>query len=347
MEQRTQTDRLGKLRSWFSPARNSELTRTQKTLHALRGYLESPGAAAELPAAAVKLLRLMHASARAVLEQLPAVTSSEETKYWPSDLSHIVDRKLPQALADFRERRRNHRPDAEIVLRAGLPLLAARLLTLVERVHNSLPDLEALLHRRADAPDDVYVQAARLLHMLDSGGPSEIVAQRRRTRPAAELGHQRALLHILRQLDAWAGVQGGPSIAIGPMPIVFSRTCVLQPDLMLWLEPLSQEYSYPIHEVPDLVVDVLSCSDHVGTQLDFGHERSAIYNQAGVSEYWLVDVRRQLIQRWSDDSPRYETYDEEELVSDLLPGFRLDLGKVWENCVTLPLGATSVCEPGP
>jgi Uma2 family endonuclease len=76
------------------------------------------------------------------------------------------------------------------------------------------------------------------------------------------------------------------------------------------------------------------------------HTRSGIYRGAGVSEVWLVDPQRQVVEVQSYVSGwRLRHYqDDEELVSDLLPGFRLALEGVWRGSCSLPLGVTRLLD---
>jgi Uma2 family endonuclease len=79
--------------------------------------------------------------------------------------------------------------------------------------------------------------------------------------------------------------------------------------------------------IPDLVVEVLSPSTRAN---DEGIKRE-LYMDSGVRELWLVDPDAHTITRVSPDAADEVLSDGESLRSDLLPGFTLQLERVFRH----------------
>lgn len=105
---------------------------------------------------------------------------------------------------------------------------------------------------------------------------------------------------------------------------------VVSPDLVVVLkERLSIVQETNISGAPDLVVEILSPS----TAKYDRKEKSQLYYDSGVQEYWLVDPSLQLIEvyeRGEKNWNRSGIYDEEDtLVSPLLPGLQAALRDIF------------------
>jgi Uma2 family endonuclease len=81
----------------------------------------------------------------------------------------------------------------------------------------------------------------------------------------------------------------------------------------------------------DLVIEILSPSSRGTDRGDKFYE----YEEAGISEYWLIDPERNLVEAYRlGASGRYETHDVGDpmvLTSDALPGMRLPVDWLWRE----------------
>ena len=103
---------------------------------------------------------------------------------------------------------------------------------------------------------------------------------------------------------------------------------VLQPDLMVVCDK-SKVDRYGVHGAPDLVIEVLSPS----TQERDWREKFAVYQKAGVREYWVVDpagrfVAAHILRDGKYDAPIFYTPGARVPVS-LWDGFSVDLSTVF------------------
>jgi Uma2 family endonuclease len=88
-------------------------------------------------------------------------------------------------------------------------------------------------------------------------------------------------------------------------------------------ERVSHRHVGPIDSVPALGVEVLS-ADRVHDRVT----KRAIYAAAGVREYWLVEPAG-TVERWSGEGLARVDEVRGRLTSPLLPGFSLDLKRVF------------------
>lgn len=344
-----------RIRNWFThetprdvrDPRDVEVDETiQQRLLELQAYMAS-AAAADLPDKALHALNYMHAVARSLVELIDVQSALVEkaARSCALTLCILLDIDLQRALSDYAKlKSRDH---GDVVLRAKLPLLIAQLLELQSNLAAAASAKLLELTDRGESVGDVdsyYVRAGRFRHFAEESGPKELIDGRTYTRPGAELMHQRMVRRMLGQLERWAAAASWtPTIELGPMPVRFGPTRILQPDLMLWLKPLPERYVYPVPHVPDLVVEVVSSFGHRSDMFDHD-DKVRMYQAAGVSEVWVIDPRLELVARYSGEQRTSQHRDEEiaRIASILLPGFRLDIGDLRRGCESLPLGATHV-----
>jgi Uma2 family endonuclease len=143
--------------------------------------------------------------------------------------------------------------------------------------------------------------------------------------PAATYRHQEIVRRIVVALSAWAERQKHPvTVGLAPVDIRFGPARILQPDLFVLWSKVSWSQKGPIDRVPELCIEVLS-RDRVYDRVT----KRLVYAAAGVAEYWVVDLDRTLVERWSgpglDDANELRT----RLKSPLLPGLSLDLRRLF------------------
>jgi Uma2 family endonuclease len=76
---------------------------------------------------------------------------------------------------------------------------------------------------------------------------------------------------------------------------------------------------------PDLAVEVLSPSDRKG----YVERKLAIYLERGARSVWLVDPRRRTVEVVSSLDNRRLLHEDDELVDDTVPGFRVKVSEIF------------------
>ena len=138
---------------------------------------------------------------------------------------------------------------------------------------------------------------------------------------------------LLGALQAW--IDGGPArgIAGGPTDVALTAYDAYGPDIV-WIAEnhLPDDLEKRLARVPDLCVEVRSPSTW---RYDIGRKKS-VYEAGGLPELWLVDYDAVLAFRRSQ--PGEPSFDvalelgrEDTLTSPLLPGFTLELGRLFRS----------------
>lgn len=129
----------------------------------------------------------------------------------------------------------------------------------------------------------------------EDGRRHEIIDGDHYVSAAPSVYHQRVLSRLFVQLYRRIDESGAGYVVPAPVDTVLSQTDVVQPDIVVTLdrdEALIRREC--IDRAPDLVVEVLSPSTahrDRGLKLD-------LYQKAGVSEYWIVDPERRMVQQY-------------------------------------------------
>jgi Uma2 family endonuclease len=76
---------------------------------------------------------------------------------------------------------------------------------------------------------------------------------------------------------------------------------------------------------PDLAIEVLSPSDRKG----YVERKLSIYLETGTRSIWLVDPRRRTVEVISSPSDRRMLHEDDELVDDTVPGFRVKVSEIF------------------
>jgi len=76
---------------------------------------------------------------------------------------------------------------------------------------------------------------------------------------------------------------------------------------------------------PDLAIEVLSPGDRKG----YVERKLAIYLETGTRSVWLVDPRRRTVELISSLNNRRMLHEDDELVDDTVPGFRVKVSEIF------------------
>ncbi len=148
--------------------------------------------------------------------------------------------------------------------------------------------------------------------------------------PAPTTYHQRAAVKLCRYLDEFAEQHAAGVVYFCPVDVVLSEINVLQPDIIF----VSRDREFIITKecirgAPDLVVEVLSPST---SHRDLGIKME-LYARFGVREYWIVDPEARTVEVMNLTPDGYRVsgrFDvSSRVVSPLLPGLNIDLGRVF------------------
>lgn len=135
-------------------------------------------------------------------------------------------------------------------------------------------------------PPSVKFTYQDLLDLPGDGQRHEIVDGEHIVTPSPNTRHQQVLMNLAVALSLYLRQHPIGAIFVAPLDVVLSDADVVEPDLLY----VSRERAHIITEqniqgAPDLVVEILS----PGTRTTDEVTKRALYERAGVTEYWLVD----------------------------------------------------------
>ena len=169
----------------------------------------------------------------------------------------------------------------------------------------------------------------------DDGMRHELIDGEHYVSPSPNIRHQgiSGSLHLL--VGGWLEAHpiGRPFYA--PLDVIFSRFDVVEPDLLYLsaaraAEALRGDF---VHVVPELVVEILS----KGTRKRDETIKRQLYERAGVTEYWLVDPKADVIRVYRQAGARFTRATElsreagDVLTTALLPGLEMPLSRIFRD----------------
>jgi len=104
--------------------------------------------------------------------------------------------------------------------------------------------------------------------------------------------HQKAVVKLFKAMDAFVEENALGEVLIAPLPVRLWHGKIREPDIVFMAASHEDRITEDYWGVPDLVVEVISRST---AQTDRS-EKFVEYAQAGVSEYWLVDIAKGTIE---------------------------------------------------
>jgi Uma2 family endonuclease len=179
----------------------------------------------------------------------------------------------------------------------------------------------------------MYAEKIRLTYedyalIPDDGRRHEIIDGEEHVSPSPRTRHQRAVLRLALALSEHVEAQGLGEVFVAPFDVLLSDHDIVQPDVLF----VSDTRLHIVDEenckgAPDLVVEVLS----EGTRRYDLVRKRALYERAGVAEYWVVDPGIDEVRVFRAEGGRYvppailSAEAGDALSSPLLPGPGLSL----------------------
>ncbi len=148
---------------------------------------------------------------------------------------------------------------------------------------------------------------------------------------APAIKHQDAARNLLVALHLFVNQRGLGKVYDSPVDVRFSEQTIVQPDILFVarerLDIIQESY---VEGAPDLIVEILSPANWVVDRRD----KFAVYEAAGVREYWIVDPDAKTVEVYSLRQSRYalvERYEPGQTVrSELLTGFEMPVDALYE-----------------
>lgn len=171
---------------------------------------------------------------------------------------------------------------------------------------------------------------AELLALPEDGMRHELLDGVHAVTPSPALLHQAVLREVMSLLIESLRGQEDLHLFSSPADVVLGPRTLVQPDLfVVRQQPGTRLRRWEDVGVPVLAVEFLS----PGTAVRDRGVKRRIYQQAGVPEYWIVDLDARLVERWRPADTRPEVLSE-TLVWDLPVGsgrLRVDLPSLFEK----------------
>ena len=154
--------------------------------------------------------------------------------------------------------------------------------------------------------------------------PRELVDGVMAVRDAPFVSHQRVVLKLAMELQAYTARTGG-EVIIAPVDVVLDerRPLVLQPDLLFLTAERQSLALDRVYGAPDVAIEVLSPRPRIG-EID---QKIGWYAEYGVREIWLINQVSRAAQVLECEAGQVTTTREvaSAITSGVLPGFEASI----------------------
>jgi Uma2 family endonuclease len=168
-----------------------------------------------------------------------------------------------------------------------------------------------------------------LLALPDDGMRHELLEGEHVVTPAPALLHQLILQELLTMLRLAIADREDVELFMSPADVRLGPRTLVQPDLfIIKSDPERRPTAWSGIGTPVLAIEILSPST---AARDRGRKRR-IYLDAGIEEYWIVDLDARLVERWRAGDDRPEILDR-DLTWQLSTGARgaVDLAELFKH----------------
>ncbi len=167
----------------------------------------------------------------------------------------------------------------------------------------------------------------------DDGKRHELIDGEHYVTPSPTTKHQRILGNLHWLLRSY--LEGHPigEVFFAPFDVVFSHVDIVEPDLLYLSNERAAQALTPQHVrgAPELVVEIAS----PGTRKRDETIKRRLYERMGVSEYWIVDPKRDVVRVYRRDGDAFARAVEcsleacDSITTALMPGLELPLARVF------------------
>jgi Uma2 family endonuclease len=169
----------------------------------------------------------------------------------------------------------------------------------------------------------------------DDGKRHELIDGEHYVTPSPNNKHQRVSVDLTVMIGGWLETHPIGRIYHAPFDVVFSNFDVVEPDLLYMSASRMATILTPQHVrgAPDLVIEIAS----PGTRARDATIKRALYERAGVLEYWIIDPEIDVIRIYGQAGkvslrPVELSRDNGDvLTTPLLPGLELPLARIFRE----------------
>jgi Uma2 family endonuclease len=170
------------------------------------------------------------------------------------------------------------------------------------------------------------------LLLPDDGKRHELIDGEHYVTPSPNPRHQRILRKLCLVIDNYLRVHPIGEVFFAPLDVVMSEHDVVEPDVLYLSRERAAEVLVPEHVrgVPELVAEIASR----GTRKRNETIKRALYERAGVTEYWVVDPEIEVVRVYRKGADGFERPVElrrdagDTLTTTLLPGLEIPLAGI-------------------
>ncbi len=161
----------------------------------------------------------------------------------------------------------------------------------------------------------------------DDGRRHEVIDGEHYVNPAPDLYHQAVSKRLQHQLYTKIELAGLGTLYNAPCDVQLSDHDIVQPDLLVVLNSRTRIFTpTKVKGVPDLLVEILSPST-----VDYDRTvKKALYQRAGVPEYWIVDPSEHTLEQLVLHEGKYQSNTvSDEVHPKFVDDVVIDLAEVW------------------
>jgi Uma2 family endonuclease len=186
---------------------------------------------------------------------------------------------------------------------------------------------------RSTPPRSVKLTYDDFVQFPDDGMRHELIDGEHFVTPSPNPRHQRILGSLYLEIGNHLKAHPIGEVFFAPLDVVMSNVDVVEPDLLYMSRERAAEVLVPEHVrgVPELVVEIASKS----TRKRDATIKRALYERAGVSEYWVVDPETDVVRVYRNGADGFSRPIElrrdagDTLTTELLPGLAIPLDVIF------------------
>jgi Uma2 family endonuclease len=182
------------------------------------------------------------------------------------------------------------------------------------------------------SPSGVKLTYDDFVQFPDDGLRHELIDGEHYVTPSPNTKHQTVSINLTVLIGSWLERNPIGRLFHAPFDVVFSNFDVVEPDLLYLSNARAAEALTVQHVrgVPELVIEIAS----PGTRKRDETIKRRLYERMGVSEYWVVDPKKDTIRVYRREGDGFGRVVElsadagDELTTSLLPGLEIPLARV-------------------